>query len=221
MNRLVSLRDFLTTGSIGELRPGLTLNEIAKLLGPPAVWIDEREGIPLYWSYSLEAPRLEISFESDAPHKCRWFQIELAGHLEGEFASLTREVFMTLDGLSGRSKISDFIAAIPDRTRVRVQMDDGAGYLGPSVLVEGGCRIGFEYRERLGEPDFPLAAFRDNISSIEANFELMDIYSPHDASDWSEEFLERVRRHDERFAATTITGEEYLALLGGKRAKDS
>jgi hypothetical protein len=219
MTRLVSLRDFLVTGAIGDLRPGLTLNEVEKLLGPPAVWIDEQESIPLYWCYSHDAPRLEISFVSEAPHKCRWFQIEPAGHLVGDVASLTREVFMTLDGLSGRSKISDFIAAIPDRTKVRVQMDDGSGYIGPQVLVEDGCRIGFEYRESLSVPDLSLAAFRDNISFVEENFELMDIYSPHDTSDWSEEDWESRRRYAERFAATLITGAEYLALLGAERSK--
>jgi hypothetical protein len=216
MNRLVSLHDFLATGSIGDLRPGLTLNEVAKLIGPPAAWMDEKKGIPLYWYYSFDAPRLEISFESDPPHKCRWFQIELAGHLEGDLARLTRDVFMTLDGLSGSSKISDFIQAIPDRTRVKVQMDDGAGYLCPRVLVEDGCRLGFVPCDDR-ESDFPLGAFRDHIGFIEANFELMDIYSPDDTSGWSEEDWKSRRRYEERFAATLITAEEYLALLEAER----
>ena len=162
MNRLVSLRDFLATGSIGDLRPGLTMNEVARLLGPPATWMVEEEGIPLYWTYSSDAPRLEISFERKASLKCEWFQIEFAGYLEGDVARLTRDVFMTLDGLSGRSTISDFIAAIPDRTRVKVQMDDGTGSFGPRVLIDNGCRIGFVPCHGR-EPDFPLAAFRDNI----------------------------------------------------------
>ena len=73
MRHLVSFRQFLATGTLGPLTPGLGLLEVADLLGPPQDWVTEHaERYPLYWMYSdpngSNAPRLEVQFAEDPPH---------------------------------------------------------------------------------------------------------------------------------------------------------
>jgi hypothetical protein len=79
--QLASFRDFLATGTLGALSPGMKLIDVAELLGPPDGWnIDEPDPVPLYWFFG----KLEISFESVAPYQMNWFQIEGAAHLKGK-----------------------------------------------------------------------------------------------------------------------------------------
>ncbi|MBA1145004.1 hypothetical protein H0241_32955 [Mesorhizobium sp. CCANP35] len=106
--QLLSFRDFLRTGTFGPVSPSLKMIDIANVLGPPDGWITEHaETIPVYWTFG----KLEISFGEEAPHRMNWFQIEEAGYLEGDFEILTDRLVLTLDGFSGHTKPSEFLAA--------------------------------------------------------------------------------------------------------------
>ncbi|TSE12985.1 hypothetical protein C1D09_006195 [Mesorhizobium intechi] len=106
--QLLSFRDFLRTGTFGPVSPLLTMIEVASLLGPPDGWITEHaETIPVYWIFG----KLEISFSEEAPHRMNWFQIEEAGYLDGDFEILTDRLVLTLDGFSGHTGPSEFLAA--------------------------------------------------------------------------------------------------------------
>ncbi|CAN7532962.1 hypothetical protein [Mesorhizobium caraganae] len=71
--QLASFRDFLVTGNLGPVTPGMTLIEVAETLGSPDGWnIDEGDLVPAYWFFGP----LEISFDSIAPYQMNWFQIE-------------------------------------------------------------------------------------------------------------------------------------------------
>ncbi|RAZ88735.1 hypothetical protein DPM33_22395 [Mesorhizobium hawassense] len=106
--QLVSFRDFLATGVLGPVSLDMRLIEVAQALGSPDGWnIDEGDPIPVYWFFG----KLEISFDSTAPHSMHWFQIEEASQLEGEFEPLTKQLKMSLDGFSGATRPSEFLAA--------------------------------------------------------------------------------------------------------------
>ncbi|MER9489985.1 hypothetical protein NKI50_29180 [Mesorhizobium sp. M0563] len=48
--QLVSFRDFLKTGTLGPVYPGMKMIEIAKVLGAPDDWLTEyAEAVPEYW----------------------------------------------------------------------------------------------------------------------------------------------------------------------------
>jgi hypothetical protein len=123
MGILVSFKRFLTTGRIGPLHTDLTLNEVAALLGRPSSWIVQPDdAFPAYWTFG----KLEIGFDTGtpAPFQMHFFQIELAGSLEGDC-----EVFcgpddallvLALDGLHGKSKPSDFVRAMKDGPPITV-----------------------------------------------------------------------------------------------------
>ncbi|MER8512406.1 hypothetical protein NKH47_05570 [Mesorhizobium sp. M1060] len=106
--QLLSFRDFLKTGTFGPVSPSLKMIDIAGVLGPPDGWVTEPAGtIPVYWIFG----KLEISFDEEAPHWMNWFQIEEAGYLEGDFEVLTDRLVLSLDGFSGETKPSEFLAA--------------------------------------------------------------------------------------------------------------
>jgi hypothetical protein len=106
--QLVSFRDFLKTGVIGPVSPGMKLIEVAKELGAPDGWITEHaETIPPYWTFG----KLEISFDEVPPYLMNWFQIEEAGYLEGDFDVLTDRLVLSLDGFNGTTRPSEFLSA--------------------------------------------------------------------------------------------------------------
>ena len=106
--QLASLRDFLTTGTLGPLSPEMSLVDVAKLLGSPDGWnTDEDAPVPLYWFFG----KLEISFENAAPYRINWFQIEKAKQLKGKFEPLTERLKLSLGKLGAKKKPSSFLAA--------------------------------------------------------------------------------------------------------------
>ena len=106
--QLASFRDFLATGKLGPVSSGMKLIEVAETLGSPDGWnIDDGDLVPLYWFFGP----LEISFDSIAPYQMNWFQIEGAAQLRGKSESLTEQLKLSLDGFSGATKPSEFLAA--------------------------------------------------------------------------------------------------------------
>lgn len=106
MKRIVSFRDFLRTGTLGPISPGMRMIDVAKELGPPKGWITEHaDTIPLYWIFG----KLEILFDGDSHCPIDWYQIEDAGYLEGGFEIFTERLVLSLDGLTGVTKPSEFL----------------------------------------------------------------------------------------------------------------
>ncbi|MBZ9707852.1 hypothetical protein LB543_14080 [Mesorhizobium sp. ESP7-2] len=97
--QLLSFRDFLKTGKLGPVSPGMTMAEIAAVLGAP------EHADPNYWTFG----KLEISFDGEAPYQMNWFQIEEAGYLKGDVEVLADGLALSLDGFSGKTKPSKFL----------------------------------------------------------------------------------------------------------------
>ncbi|MBZ9904534.1 hypothetical protein LB557_00730 [Mesorhizobium sp. BR115XR7A] len=109
--QLLSFRDFLKTGSLGPIRPDMTMAKIVEVLGTP------EHADPDYWTFG----KLEISFDIEPPHQMNWFQIEEAGYLKGQSETVTDCFALALDGLSGKTKPSEFLGAglwLPDQAKV-------------------------------------------------------------------------------------------------------
>lgn len=105
-NRLVSFRDFLTSGHLGAITPDLVMQDVARLLGPPDFWQAEKDtAVPLYWAYS----KLEMAFAADHPYPMQWLQIEHAGSLAGDVEVLHHGLVLPLDGLNGNTRPSEFV----------------------------------------------------------------------------------------------------------------
>lgn len=102
-----SFRKFLKTGRLGPVRPGMTMMEAARELGPPGAWIlQPDEDLPTCWVYG----HLEMLFALDAPHRLRWFQLEQAEYLNGDGPFLGDQEFdLDLDDLHGGMRPSDLL----------------------------------------------------------------------------------------------------------------
>ncbi|MER8765697.1 MULTISPECIES: hypothetical protein [unclassified Mesorhizobium] len=106
--QLVSFRDFLVTGTLGPVYPGMKMIEIAKVLGAPDGWLTEyAEAVPEYWFYGT----LEASFDKDPPHVLNWFQIEHVYEIRGKSKRITDEFALSMDGFDSRTKPSEFLDA--------------------------------------------------------------------------------------------------------------
>jgi hypothetical protein len=106
--QLVSFRDFLKTGTLGPVSPGMKMIEIAKELGAPDGWLTEyAEMVPDYWFYGT----LEVSFDKDPPYELDWFQIEHVHAIRGKTERITDQFSLSMDGFNSRTKPSEFLAA--------------------------------------------------------------------------------------------------------------
>ncbi len=104
---LISFSEFLAFGKFGPITPDLCLLDVANEIGAPTSFITEyAENIPTYWRYG----RFEIEFEQEAPHKIRFYQIEFASDLEGQFELINDSIVLLLEGFHGRSKPSEFLS---------------------------------------------------------------------------------------------------------------
>jgi hypothetical protein len=206
----LSFRDFLTTGNLGVIRPGMKLIEVAKELGAPTWWnINAGEIVPEYWGYG---DNLEISFDETPPHFVNWFQLEHAGYLEGDFAKITDRVVLALEGLSGKTKPSEFLSAglwLPESVSVSYHglSDDIAVAIsaGPVVIyfrVDTNFITDGDASAYLARTDFPQL-----ISTLDRQADMLDsIYSlPHPA-------IELIESQSEVMGWKSLSGSDYLTL---------
>ncbi len=214
---LTSLVAFLDTGRLGPLAPGMALNEVAKILGPPMWWNvvgsendDAQSPYPYYWCYR---DHLEVSFDFEGAPHCNWFQIERASSLRGQVARVTNDIVMSLDGLGGKSPVSAFISAITDIDRVRVKLIDDAGYPSPSIVIDD-VEISFYCDDEGFHRDMPVG---DLVTLVEAGAGLDSIYS------FDRDCYRQVRlAHyitDEKYRF--VSGREYLRLCRREAVGDS
>ncbi|KQY78647.1 hypothetical protein ASD52_02025 [Ensifer sp. Root142] len=106
--KIVSMREFLRTGAFGPLTTDATLLDVARALGAPTFFSTEHaEDVPTYWGYG----KLEIQFETTAPHRTDWFQIEHADELEGEFELITQNLVLALEGCDGTARPSALLSS--------------------------------------------------------------------------------------------------------------
>lgn len=105
---LISFRDFLKTGHFGPITPDLCLLDVANTLGAPDSFLTKHaENIPTYWRYG----KFEIDFLVEVPHKIRFYQIEWASYLEGQYELIKNDIVLLLEGLHGSTKPSEFLLA--------------------------------------------------------------------------------------------------------------
>jgi hypothetical protein len=85
----------------------MSLKDVADRLGPPYYWttIYDNCPVPCFWGYR----QLEMRFSDRAPHRLVWFQLSRAGELRGKSVALTAKLRLSLDGLHGAIKPSDFL----------------------------------------------------------------------------------------------------------------
>jgi hypothetical protein len=202
--KLASFRAFLNTGVLGSIRPGLPLNAIAEELGPPDSWlVDDKVGpAPHYWTYGHH---LELAFVFDPSPFCTWFQIEDAGFMSGDAVPITKRFAMTLDGLSGASRLSDLIRAVDDPARTQVELRS-FGYPDPRLHI-GEVEIGFDGDGKGFDHDWSLA---QKILFYEENASLNSIYSYHR----DPTMRAAHEAHLEKVSSDLIGGAAYLTIAG-------
>lgn len=104
---LISFSEFLAFGRFGPITLDLCLLDVANEIGAPTSFLTQyAENIPTYWRYG----KFEIEFEQEAPHKIRFYQIEFASDLEGQFELINDSIVLLLEGIHGRSKPSEFLS---------------------------------------------------------------------------------------------------------------
>ncbi|WP_306223718.1 hypothetical protein [Bosea beijingensis] len=201
---MTSLVAFLETGRLGPLAPGMALNEVAKILGPPMWWevAGSQDGdapFPHYWYYR---DHLEVSISFEGPPHCEWFQIESASSLSGQAAKVTNDIVMSLDGLTGKSRVSAFVSAIADIDRVRVKLIDDAGYPSPSIVIDD-VEISFYCDDEGFRSDM---SADDLVNFVESGAGLDSIYS----FNRDHYRLKRLAHYLEGEKHRFVSGREYL-----------
>jgi hypothetical protein len=203
---LASLRDFLTTGTLGPVRTDMKLIEIAEALGSPDGWnVGEDTLVPLYWFFG----NLEISFDNIAPYQMNWFQIEGAAQLRGKSETLSKKLKLSLDGFDGRTRPSAFLAAnLWDPSQSAVYY----AALSDDILLNicaGGIQIHFQVEMSfIGKCDaieyLDRSSVQQLIRDIDSQTKVDSIYSfPRNAS----QELPGV------FNWRLLTGQDYLNLV--------
>lgn len=204
MAHLGSLRHMLNTGRLGPLYPGMPLREVAEILGPPKTWIwNEGHPAPNYWMYG----NFELSAEFGENPYCDWFQFDSADLLRGESEVINEDFAVTLDGLNATSRISDFIRAVDDITRVVIQLVDHAGYYSPIMFI--GDRVCLDFSRADDHPDEQASDFDILVRVTDQESEIADIYSfskPYGG----------LRVLKEELAHLRISGAAYLSRLQGE-----
>ncbi|MFD9901035.1 hypothetical protein [Mesorhizobium sp. NPDC059025] len=104
-----SLRAFLQTGELAPITPGLTLLDVAALIGPPAWWVTDCHDfpVPLHWGYST----LEISFSLEPPHPIESLAIKPPHKWGSRFHSFCPLLRLSMDGISMEGRPSDLLRA--------------------------------------------------------------------------------------------------------------
>lgn len=178
----------------------MDLNAVALALGPPKGWmVGDDAPAPHYWEYGRH---LEIAFRFDDRPRCNWFQIENAGSLSEDVAPISDDFVLALDGLTGRSPLSRFVAAIREIDRVEVYLFDVTGSCYPTVLVDA-VEIIFDCDRNPYDASTPLD---QAIAVIEAHARPDSIYSFT-----ADDQLERRRNQFRSLPGSTIlSGRDYL-----------
>lgn len=212
MAQLVSFAGLLNTGNLGPLRPGMTMNEVAVLLGPPESWLvtPGTGPAPTFWGYGrLE---IEFTFESGAPY-CHYFMLTGDPYMRGDCQFVSDEFMIYLDGLNGDSRISDFIRLIKDIDSVTVILSDLAGYSNPMMWIGDFIEIYFSYKiDEKMDVEFKDVDRGDVIRTLDGDCVLNTIYMFYYSTD--DVRLYNIKRREER-RSSSVSGRDYLAALEG------
>lgn len=202
---VASFAEFLNTGRLGPMIPGMALNDVARVFGPPVQWLsggtDTGGSVPGYWRYLRH---LEVSFDFEMQPHCDWFQLEYGISLKGQAAQVCNNMVMVLDGLTGTSPISAYISTIADIDRVRVRLVDKAGYPSPRIFV-GDVEIGFNCDDESFHREMTDA---EQVRFVEAGSELDSVYSFHR----NQRRLDRLAREPMQDEPKLLSGRDYLRL---------
>ena len=207
---LASFREFLKTGLLGPMQPGLTLSDVVARLGAPSNFVTGSDGaVPVYWCYG----KLEIQFNADAPHSAEWFQIEWAGDLEGDFEILTNNLVIALDGFTGSTTPLGFLSAdLWDPSDVTVHFIEIAGDITVKLSVRAVELIFSVDQSFLHDQDTKIYlaknAIADIVRDIDVHCQLDSIYS-HSSQQEAETSNRRARRQ--------ISGVNYISALEDPR----
>jgi hypothetical protein len=103
----VSFKAFLQTGKLGPLSIGSLLKDVAAGLGPPRYWSNVHTDYPVpnFWGYH----HLELRFSERTPSRLEHFQLSRADELRGRSVALCGNLRLSLNGLHGALKPSDFL----------------------------------------------------------------------------------------------------------------
>ena len=208
--KLLSFRDFLKTGTLGPIKPGLRMIDVARILGTPDSWITEHvETIPVYWIYGP----LEVSFGNDPPHDLHWFQIEHPNSIRKTTERVNDQFALAMEELGGSAKLSDFLqAALWNLQDVRIHYANFGNHQFMLDLCVGTVQMFFEVDTSLIENEdidrflahTPIAKL---ICEIDQRTEVNSVYSYAYSA-------EEAPRIDLRWQ--TITGSAYLSCLQEK-----
>jgi hypothetical protein len=97
-----SLKEFLRSGTLGAIKPGVPMRFVGERLGPPKYWSFPTGDVPCFWGYD----RFEIHFSPRAPHNVIAVQLCNVASIRGARVSLHRRMPMMLDGFDGSSRPS-------------------------------------------------------------------------------------------------------------------
>ncbi len=240
MAKLISFKSFLQTGVLGPIRLGLTLRQVAQLMGTPGTWIDNGTlPFPNYWGYGC----LEINFswpqggvKADQPDMqpvVDWFQIEAGGSLTGDSEIIKTgggialqfsegahsysndfgdALILTLDGLSGTSRPAEFLVALmTDCPDLSVRIDRTRGAEYYGVhILNGPINMIFNFWDDEDDEDVKLARTDAEVAHLVQAAKLDSIYSYSDPGLYDAPHSATERR---RFSAA--------AFLAAVRAKSN
>lgn len=206
MAHLASLVEFLNSGKLGPLYPGVGIKQVVDLLGPPQRWIAEHEAhfrpVPSYWGYG----RLELQFAFGEESVCEWLQLEDVNYLKGEVEVITDNFAMSLDGLNSGSSISDVIKTIRDLSSISIHLADVTGSLHPTLFIGPHIHFGFGVQE---DDLLPGEDLKTLCTRLDRDCVPIDIYSINGpkAQDYGESIL-----REKGLSDLILSGSQFLYL---------
>ncbi|MGO4333555.1 hypothetical protein AB4037_01495 [Labrys sp. KB_33_2] len=207
MAYLASLVEFLNSGKLGPLYPGVGIQQVIDLLGPPKWWVAKDEWnfrpVPDYWGYG----RLELQLDFGSEPSCEWFQLEDINHLRGEVDVITGNFAITLDGLNGDSNISDVIKSIRDLSSISIHLADVTGNLNPTLFIGPHIHFGFGIQEDTHVPGEDLKTL---CGRLDRECIPLDIYSMNGTV--SQEHGKKVLR-EKGLQDLILSGSDFLRLV--------
>lgn len=207
MAHLVSLAQFLNTGHLGPLKPGMSVREVVELIGMPESWLgDNATPVPTYWTYG----NLEMQFDLAGDTYCEWFQIECVKYLlRGEATLLTPGLALMHDGLHAASTVADYIRVIDDIDRVSVQLVDLGGYPSPMLYIGEEMELNFSLDWEPEEAE----TLRAQIARIDQESRAVDIYSYSPRAIMQHRTNPNWPRGRADRVPLTLSGRDYLDAL--------
>lgn len=200
------ITELIKTGRLGPLHVGMSMGQLASVLGPPQAWIaapDDPDAVPNFWDY----PHLEFSFANNDEGKmsCNWFQFDCVMCLKRRTSREANDFSVGFGNLGAASKPSDYLAALSGTQGVVVQLENEAEGSGTVIRVADTVKIIFD-EDETDDVHFKGLSFVERVRIVQQSAYCHCITSSHPNR--------AVEEYDQKIHGKSwVTPDDYMRML--------